>query len=91
MFPFKIRFSRKLRVTVHESTTGDILDIAGKVISIQGADYFSRRNNRLEFENRIFNRPPDWRFNIMKGTDAGFVKVTVLNESKVKITDKIIN
>ena len=83
MFPFKVRFSRTLKEQIHLEQVPHLLDISRDILSEAGADYFSKENNRLKFDNRLFKLT--WNWELMVPIDAGFVEIELDNNSSAKI------
>jgi hypothetical protein len=83
MFPFKVRFSRTLKAQINPEQIPDLLNLARDVLSNVGADYFSKENNRLKFENKLFKLT--WSWDMMAMVDAGFVEINVDGNKVVKV------
>jgi hypothetical protein len=83
VFPLKVRFSRTIKEQIHLEQVPHLLDISRDILSEAGADYFSKENNRLKFDNRLFKLT--WNWNLMIPIDAGFVEIELDNNSYAKI------
>ena len=77
MFPFKVRYSKLIKIKLNPNETTELLDVSGNLLSSLGADYFSRENNRLEFENKLFSLDMSWLagWKLMLPIDGGYVEI----------------
>lgn len=87
MFPFKVRFSKTLKEQINPERFPDFLIVSRNMLSEAGADYFSRENNRLNFDNKLFKLTSNW--NLMASVDAGFVEIKLDRNNHTKITYSI--
>lgn len=83
MFPFKIRYNTIIEGFATNELIHAMLDVSRDLLSEYGADFFSRENNRLTFENRFFKFTFNW--NLMVATDAGFVDISNSEKNKIKV------
>ena len=83
MFPFIIRFSKTIDKSINSDQSNIILDNIQELLKDKGADYFSKENDKLIFENKLFKLVSNW--NLMAYTDAGFVELKKTENNTIKI------
>jgi hypothetical protein len=84
MFPFRIRYSNTIDKSINPEQFDSILNNIETLLKNKGADFFSKENNRLIFDNKFFK----WvsTMNIMAYVDGGFVEIKQTKKNKTKIT-----
>ena len=93
MFPFTIRFQRKIKYQIDDKEINDCFDDIINMLQERKADFFNKEQNKLRFENRLFKLVSN--FNLMGATDCGYIEILQNNNSteifyKVNLTRIIV-
>jgi hypothetical protein len=55
MFPFTIKFQREIKHQIDSIDINDCFDYIIEMLRDRKADFFTKEQNKLRFENRFFN------------------------------------
>ncbi len=84
MFPFRVRYSKTIDKSINPEQFDSFLNNLEVLLKEKGADYFTKENNRLIFDNKFFKLVST--MNIMAYVDGGFVEIKKTEKNKTKIT-----
>jgi len=86
MFPFTIKFQRKIKHQIDSKNINDCFDDIIEMLRERKADYFTKEKNKLQFENRLFKFVSN--INLMGATDGGYIEI-LPNDVSTKIVYRV--
>lgn len=86
MFPFTIKFKRKIKYQIDNKDINDCFDAIIEMLQERKADFFTKEQNKLRFENRLFKLVSN--VNLMGATDGGYIEI-LRNDISTKIVYRV--
>lgn len=86
MFPFTIKFQRKIKLQIDSKDINDCFDDIIEMLRERKADFFTKEQNKLRFENRFFKFVSN--INLMGATDGGYIEI-LPNDISTKIIYRV--
>lgn len=86
MFPFTIKFQRKIKHQIDNLDINDCFDDIIEMLRERKADFFTKEQNKLRYENRLFKLVSN--INLMGATDGGYIEI-LPNDVSTKIVYRV--
>lgn len=86
MFPFTIKFQREIKQQIDSKDINDSFDDIIEMLQDRKADFFTKEQNKLRFENRFSKLISN--INLMGATDGGYIEI-LRNDNLTKIVYQV--